>query len=202
MAEENTNPNGSAKPRFGLPGIDGPTDVHMPQLAFKVQPSAEEEWTRFGVDLASVLADLDEDEFLIISSKGTGLFVQFAAQGQFGMRAEAVSSQYIKDKVMRPETVLVMQDLGWNVPTNLPESSDPEGHTPDGSPNFFVDVASPVPFDAIAFLAVTTLRFVFGVGHLGGLEYRSFGVGVDSIRFPTLRIARERSRPSGLEGEI
>ncbi len=86
----------------------------------------------------------------------------------------------------------MMQDLGWNAPTNLPEKSDPEGRTLDGSPNFFIDVASPVPYEAIASLAVATLRFVFRVGHPGELTYHSFGNQADSIRFPTLRIARTR----------
>lgn len=192
MANGKANPNEKAKMPPGATGIGALISMPARPVTFTAPPSAEEEWARFSVNLALVLADLDEDEFLIISSKRTGLFVQFSEQGQFGMRAEAVSNNYKKGKPMSKEACIVMQNLGWNAPTNLPEESDPEGFTPDGSPNFFVDVATPVPYDAIALLAIATLRFVFHIGHPGELEYRSFGARIDSIRFPTLRIARER----------
>lgn len=192
MANGKANPNGKEKKPLAATEIGALISMPAPPLTFTAQPSAEEEWARFSVNLALVLADLDEDEYLILSSKRTGLFVQFAAQGQFGMRAEAISNNYKKAKHMPNEACNVMQNLGWNAPTNLPEESDPEGHTPDGSPNFFVDVAEPVPYDAIVSLAIATLRFVFLVGHPAELEYCSYGARIDSIRFPTLRIARER----------
>lgn len=192
MVDRKADPNEKAKASPLAIGIAGLMMIPAPPMAFTVQPDAEEEWARFCADLALVLAELDEDEYLIISTKKTGLFVQFAAQGQFGMRAEAVSNNFLKGKTLPQDACVVMQDLGWNAPTNLPEKSDPEGHTSDGSPNFFIDVAPPVPYEAIASLAVVTLRFVFRVGHPGKLKYRSFGDKVDSIRFPTLRIARER----------
>lgn len=192
MGDRKANPNEKVKASPEATASAGLINMTAPPVAFAVQPTVEEEWARFAADLALVLADLDEDEYLIISSKRTGLFVQFAAQGRFGMRAEAVSNMYRLGKAMPQEASLVMQDLGWNAPTNLPEESDPEGHTPDGSPNFFIDIAPPVPYGTIVSLAVVTLRIVFHVGHPGELEYRSFGARVDSIRFPSLRIARER----------
>jgi len=45
------------------------------------QPPAGKEWDRLADDLAVCLADLSEDEFLILSSKRENYFVQFAAQG-------------------------------------------------------------------------------------------------------------------------
>ncbi len=44
-------------------------------------------------------------------------------------------------------------------------------------------------------IAVSTLRGVFGALHPGDLQYKAFtsqSKGGDSIRFPSLRIARER----------
>jgi hypothetical protein len=58
----------------------------------KEQASADQEGERFTGDLAICLADLSEDEFLILSSKRKNYFVQFAAQRQFGMRIEAASN--------------------------------------------------------------------------------------------------------------
>ena len=90
------------------------TKIPVPSVAFVAQPNVDEEWARFSSNLALVLADLEEDEYLIISVKKTGLFVQFAAQGQFGMRAEAASNNYPKDKTMPQDVCVVMRDLGWN----------------------------------------------------------------------------------------
>ncbi|MFX1761438.1 hypothetical protein PWP93_02350 [Paraburkholderia sp. A1RI-2L] len=192
MANEKANPNGKAKTSPFATGIAGLMKIPAPPITFTTQSNVDEDWARFSADLALILSDLDEDEFLIISTKKTGLYVQFAAQGKFGMRAEAVSNNYVDDETLPHDARVVMHDLGWNSPTKLPARADPEGHTSDGSPNFFIDAASPVPYEAIASLAVVTLRFVFRVGHPGELKYRSFGDKADSIRLPTLRIARER----------
>jgi hypothetical protein len=162
MVDRKEMPNEKARATPLATGIiPGLTKIPAPPVTLTAQPDAEEEWARFSADLALVLADLDEDDFLIISAKKTGLFVQFAAQGQFGMRAEAISNNYLKGKTLSQDACITMQNLGWNAPTNLPEESDPEGHTADGSPNFFIDAAPPVPHGAIASLAVATLRFVF-----------------------------------------
>jgi hypothetical protein len=47
-------------------------------------------------DLALCLGALDEDEFPIVASKHKNHFVQFAAQGAFGMRMEAACDAYIE----------------------------------------------------------------------------------------------------------
>ena len=192
MAKKKENSNEKQKAPINGNSIASLIGWPAPPVMFPAQPTADEDWACFTKDLALVLADLDDDEFLIISSKRSGLFVQFAGQGSFGLRVETISNSYRKDKPLSQEACLIMQDMGWNLPTNLPDEADPEGHTADGSPNFFVDVGRPVPYDAVSFLAVTTLRRLFSVGHPGELEYKSFGLRIDSIRFPTLRITRER----------
>ena len=75
----------------------------------------------------------------------------------------------------------------WEAPTNLP---DEFGHRPDGSPNYFVDLADPVPLDELAALAVATLADVHGAMHPNALEYSTGGGDNRSIRFPNLEIRR------------
>lgn len=54
-------------------------------------------WETFTRELAVALEALNEDEFLVLIVKQKNYFVQFAAQGSFGMRAEAVSNLYLPD---------------------------------------------------------------------------------------------------------
>ena len=154
----------------------------------KEPASTDQEWERFANDLALCLADLSEDEYLILSSKRLNYFVQFAAQGKFGMRAEATSNTYIvpAEDALSTARCATMEQLGWKVPTEVPTSSS----DPDGSPNFFLDLAPPVDFASLAELAVQTLRRVYGIHHPGELQYKSFTRSGAQIRFPTLRVKR------------
>jgi hypothetical protein len=131
----------------------------------KEQPPAEQEWKRFTGDLALCLTDLSEDEFLILSSKRLDYYIQFAAQGQFVMRAEATSNTYIKpaEAALSTHDYVAMGQLGWKSPTEGPNPTP----DPDGSSNFFIDVALPVDFGSIAELAVHTLRRVYHLHHPG-----------------------------------
>jgi hypothetical protein len=140
-------------------------------------------------DLALCLADLSEDEFFILSSKSPNYFVQSAAQGQFGMRAEATSNAYIEspEAILSADDYVAIEQLGWNLPTLGPHSE----HTSDGSPNFFAELCSPVKFGYFADIAIHTQRRVYHIGHPGELRYNSFGRDVQ-IRFPTLRLQREK----------
>lgn len=154
-------------------------------------PSAEREWRRFAADLAPCLGDLDEDEFLIISEKTANYFVQFAAQGKFGLRAEAVSNSFIDPpKALSVEDYDNMMKLGWLRATNEPPTKGGPPEPPDGSPNFYLDIALPVDFNALANLATQTLRDVYRVRHPGELQYRAFARDKTLIRFPTLRLKR------------
>jgi hypothetical protein len=164
-----------------------------PQAARVVeQPSAATAWAEFAVELSRALADLNEDEYLMISTKRNPYYIQFAGQGSFGVRAETISNQYLpRDKKLPNEVATVLVELGWKTPTKLPENPDPEGHSPDGSPNYFLDIAPPVPYDALAKLSVQTLM-ILGAKHPGALQYKAFNEAKENIRFPNLRIMRER----------
>lgn len=85
----------------------------------------------------------------------------------------------------------MLLELGWDGPANLP---DEFGHRPDGSPNYFVDLANPVPLDELALLAMNTLVHVYGAEHPGMLEYSTGCEGNGSIRFPHLGIRRTRRK--------
>ena len=127
------------------------------------------------------------------------------------MRAEAASNAYILsvETALTTEDYLSMAQLGWQVPTGAPKGTSErqvldltgdrsrltnagpvEAPDPDGSRNFFVDMASPVDFRSLSELAVRTFREVYDVHHPGELQYKAFNRNSIHIRFPTLRVKR------------
>ena len=160
------------------------TPLHIP-------PNADETWRALAAAIPKCLADLGEDEFLIISYKRANYFVQFAAQGRFGMRVEATCNAFIDpDAVLTDDQYAVMARLGWQRATEqLQKSGAPLD--PDGSPNFFLDVPNSAHRDALGQLTVATFREAYGILHPGELQYRAFGEPGTSIRFPTLGLKRE-----------
>lgn len=161
-----------------------------------VQRKMSVAWPPFQKRLASVLAQLEEDQFLIISVKAGIGFVQFAGQGSFGMRAETVSNSYLpKTEQLDRKQVSALAELGWVSPTGSPENSTPETQ-PDGSPNFFRDFEQPVNHETIAKLAVATLAEVLRVPHPGFLEYEAFGDD-GRLDLPALGLkARKEAEPT------
>lgn len=138
-------------------------------------------WAALEQKLAEALGSLEEDQYLIVSAKSGWWYVQFAAQGSFGLRAESVSNHYLpSNDSMSSEQLEAMAALGWNAPTGLPPEATPKNQ-PLGSPNFFRDFDQPVPFADVARLAVRTLREVFRIPHPGFLEYDAFERGGTKI---------------------
>jgi hypothetical protein len=153
------------------------------------QPDSSAAWMQLTDQLDTALGALEEDEYLVLQLKGTNRFVQFAMQGSFGMRIEAVSNFYLpEDQQLDDDDHETLLRLGWCAATNLPEEIG--GHHPDGSPNYFLDLAPPVPLRAVAELAVATLFAVYGAEHPLDLEYSAFGESVASIRLPNLGLRR------------
>ncbi len=131
-------------------------------------------WPPFEKRLATALAKLEEDQFLILSLKGTNRFVQFAAQGSHGMRMEATSNAFLKRKQkLTAAQIAQMIAGGWLEPTGAHHEATPE-LDPDGSPNFYQEFPRPVRFKRLATLAVQTLREIMGVPHPGFLEYEAY----------------------------
>jgi hypothetical protein len=169
---------------MGRVGVSGP---HFLADAPR-QPKTLDAWRRFAYELANALRGLEEDEWLVLSAKNRNRFVQFMNQGGAGFRAETVSDFYLKDEDQLSESDRAfLLELGWEAPTNLP---DEFGYRPDGSPNYFLDLANPVPLDELAALAVATLADVHGAMHPNALEYSTGGGDNRSIRFPNLGIRR------------
>ena len=160
------------------------------QYPLNTSSSTSADWTRLAADLALCLDDLQEDEFLVLSSKRANHYVQFAAQGRFGMRVEAASNAYIEESEaqLSVEDYTTMARLGWHGPTEprLDELKGPPD--PDGSPNFFLDSSYPVDFQHLAKLVVDTFRQIYRITHPGKLRYKAFARGGTAIRFPTLRL--------------
>ena len=131
-------------------------------------------WSGFAQKLAPVLANLAEDQYLIISVKHSNRFVQFSAQGNFGLRAETTSNHFLEksEKLDRKQRAALL-DIGWAAPTGTPRQSTPE-KDPDGSPNHFVDFPAPVDFARVVDLAVTTFADVLRVPYPGMLQYEAF----------------------------
>ena len=144
-----------------------------PVFPFRPQPNAAEAWTRFERALARALTDLSEDELLVIMAKHGSRFVQFADQGPYGLRAEAVSNTFLDGPERLSESACdELVGLGWQPPTH---DSDAEREQPvDGSPNFYLDIAPPCRATASRRWQVLTLRDVFGIGHPGLTKYAAF----------------------------
>jgi len=152
------------------------------------QPSKD--WCPFAERLAEALSVMDEDQYLIISSKTDNRYVQFSAQGSFGMRAETVSNTYLDDAHRHSdEDLLMLRSFGWNDPTSGP--GVPPTADPDGSPNHYREWAAPVDFADIAILAVRTLIEVLDIAAPGWLHYSAFDTDDREILIPGLRLKKQ-----------
>jgi hypothetical protein len=165
--------------------------------AMRPQLSTEEAWEHVANELSVAMADLDEDEYLVLSRKGTNYYVQLMDQGSFGVRAEAVSNAYVNpNELLTDESKAKLLELGWTGPTHRPgDEIDESGrHKAEGSPNFYLDLAKPIAYRELADLMVTTLRDVYRTEHPGWLEYQASSTRGMSIRFPHLGIRRKPSK--------
>jgi hypothetical protein len=159
----------------------------------KRRSATDARWQRFGADLAACLGALERDEFLIVSHRQVNHYIQFAAQGPEGMRAEASSNTYIEppEACLSVEDYQHMEELGWNRANNLPPELNSPDDVPGGSPNFYIDLDHPVDMSTLAELTITTFRQVYRVQSPLRLQYRAFHELGDEIRFPTLRLRRD-----------
>ena len=158
-------------------------------------------WSPFSEKLTGVLGKLEEDQFLIVSIKGSKRFVQFAAQGSFGMRVETTSNSYLdKPEQLNRRQVAALVELGWSDPTGSGAESTPE-NDPDGSPNFFLDFSTPVPYQFIADLTVRTLTEILRVPYPGSLQYEAFQAPGQVIALPELGLKYTRQALASSEHE-
>ncbi|MFZ4538960.1 T3SS (YopN, CesT) and YbjN peptide-binding chaperone 1 [Propionivibrio sp.] len=147
-------------------------------------------WPRFAQKLATVLEELEEDQYLIVSVKRSNRYIQFAAQGSFGMRVETTSNSYLeKPEQLNAQQIASLIDAGWDVPTGDPAEATPE-NDPDGSPNFFVDFSESTSFEAMANLTVKTFAEILCVPYPGFLQYEARDANGEAIVLPNLGLKR------------
>jgi hypothetical protein len=165
-------------------------------------PAPPLSWDELRENLADALAHLEDGQFLVVSVIGTGVeqddtsyFVQFAGQGSEGLWGEAVANAFLADeKRLSDVAVGKLIAMGWRAPTHLPETPLDE-QDPQGSVNFSVDYAQPVPFADAARLACATLEEVYGVEHPGFLRYYAFDRAGERVRLPGVRVEPQLTAP-------
>jgi len=134
----------TVKPR-NIPAPKNAEESGSPIHAAPKQDSSREAWSRFADRLVNALIGLEEDEYLVLSIKGTNHYVQFMDQGAYGMRVETVSDYYLpEDEHLTEEDYAALMKMGWSAPTNLP---DQFGHKPEG-PWTTSTVGAPLPISA------------------------------------------------------
>jgi len=184
MTEKTANPRSK-------PARETPPPAPSPIESAPKQERAQEAWKEFVDCLVGALVSLEEDEFLVLGIKGTSRYVQIMDQGAYGIRMEAVSDYYLpEDQHLSEEDYAALMKLGWRAPTQLPDAI---GGGADGSPNYYLDLARPVPYGDVAVMAALTLDNVHGAAHPGCLEYDARSTRGMSIRFPHLPIRRRVS---------
>lgn len=167
-----------------------PSAVNIGNVQAEVARSISVAWEPFSEKLAAVIANLEEDQYLILSKKRSFESVQFAGQGSFGLRLETTSN-YFRDQEnqLTEQQVSSLTDLGWNLPTRNPAISTPQSD-PDGSPNLYIDISLPLNFRDIADLTVSTFSEILSVPHPGFLEFDAFDADGNSLPLPTLGLKR------------
>jgi hypothetical protein len=147
-------------------------------------------WPPFTEELEHALGTLQEDQYLVISVKRSGHYVQFAGQGSYGLRVETTSNAYLGDgDKLDKRQLSALAKAGWSKPTRNPQKSTPE-NDPDGSPNYFAEFPAPVDLKAVSKLSVRTMVKILRVPHPGMLEYEAFDSDSNPIDIPGLGLKR------------
>jgi hypothetical protein len=144
------------------------------------------DWALFTKKLALFLSNLENDQYLIISAKGSNRFVQFACHGEEGMRVEVASNQFLKGKDrLRRRQISWLLANEWNAPTGDLKKATPK-KDPSGSPNYFVDLPVSVGADDIARRAVEALVNGLEIQSSGSLTHEAFDATGKAIRIAGL----------------
>ena len=158
-------------------------------------------WSTFAKRLASVLYGLSEGQFLILSHKVTGLYIQFSLQNECELRLETISNHFRErqQKLAKAEIELLISQ-GWEAPTRSPKVQKKK--TPNGSPNYFIDISTDcykvADYFSTAVLVVQTLVNIIGAAKPVDLEYESFGLFGSEQKIPKLGIDQKKKRVSNL----
>jgi hypothetical protein len=159
-------------------------------------------WSELTDALAATLGVLDDDQFLVLSARGTPRFVQVAVDHEAGLRLEVSAPRLLGDDAPGDDRYEALLADRWLPPTHALDS-DADSIDPHGSVNWFVDHRPPVRFDDVARRAVRALRELFGVEHPDDVEYLAAGLDGTEILLPTLGLhhaAEDGTGPAGRRG--
>ena len=137
---------------------------------FDLDRSTERAWSRFQARLADHVADMQDDDVLVVAVEsafedddedGSAPYVQFCAWGETLVRSEVSSNEYLAvEHLLDAGSVRTLEELGWQAPTEHPDAAN----RGSGSANFFLDVER-AQADRLAVMTTRALRDVFGVPH-------------------------------------
>ena len=136
---------------------------------FDLDRSTERAWSRFQARLADHVAEMSDDDILVVSAEsvveedadGSAPYVQFCAWGETLVRAEVSSNEFLAAGVRLDDvSTRAIEGLGWAAPTAGADDPDPG----EGSANFFVDLER-AQADRLAVMTCRAMRDVFGVAH-------------------------------------
>lgn len=162
--------------------------------AHHTEPQA---WSDFVQLLAVTLDELAEDQFLILNDKVSRRYVQFASQGENGLRMETASNRFLTGRYrLNREQIAALAAIGWQAPRRRARKAAPDAGDA-GSPNFYVDFDYPADTTAVAHMAVRTLCEVLAVPAPDRIEYRAFHSNGTELCFDGLGIEREQPAPVG-----
>ena len=135
---------------------------------FDLDRSTERAWSGFQARLADRVADLCDDEIVVVEvgsvveedADGAAPYVQFCAWGGTLVRCEVSSNEFLDTQVRVDRAGAdAIVELGWRAPT-----AGRDEDAGEGSANFFLD-SERTEADRLAVMTTRVLRDVFGVAH-------------------------------------
>jgi hypothetical protein len=142
---------------------------------FVLEDSVERGWDRFLDWLSDVVANMSDDDVIVVSCEADTRddaqtrqpFVQFCAVGDELIRAEASGNRHLDPphRLSEPQ-IAELAEIGYRLP-----SSPARALATSGSTNFSVD-RTRADANEIATMSVRALREVFGVLHPAFLTFR------------------------------
>jgi hypothetical protein len=159
------------------------------------RPAGNKPWRTLTRGLAASITGLGEGFHLIIAHRHINYYVQVAGSDDGTLRIEAACNTYIEppSAALTIEQYAQMDALGWRRATEDPPELATEQRDPNGSPNFYRDVAAGEDLDAVAELIVSTLRDVYNVATTDLLHYQAFHNLLGDFACPKLPIERRES---------
>jgi hypothetical protein len=134
-----------------------------------LEASTERAWRGFRQRLADGLAEMAEDDVLLVEVEtgvdedeldGAAPYVQFVAWGAGMLRAEVASNNYLDERYeLSLDDALLLAEMGWTQP-----AYDDAGDPIPGKENFHLDTPRREA-DRVAVLTVRAIREVFGCPH-------------------------------------